>query len=859
MAHQKIICGPIIRRLETTKVSVWVAFKEQHQVTLKIWEGAGIKHSGGGSLFTTNATPVTTGETHTLPFGNNLHIALVTAELQSPGFDATKVYSYNLVFHSTDNPQEADLLSDKFLKDGDTEGGRKQLALGYEADTLPSFAPPGGTPDKLNIVHGSCRKMHGYGQDALALLDEHIKKDDNWKNAPKRPHALFLTGDQIYADEVPAMLLRHMCSLDGVGIMSATATEKMKIKGDDHVEHDFEADITAYPPTLRQRLVNKYAGFTSSAAANHLLTFEEFCATYLYYWNIRSWNKDFHDEIKKVAGASSADLKTKVNEVIGKFVDSTDVVADTNLVNLIRDNENIRATDAYVFSDTTITKAQFRDNNENKYKKWLSDTKAGLFDEIINMAAFMSRLPAVSRVLANVPVYMIMDDHEVTDDWLITKRWNNQVLSKPFGRDIIRNAMMAYSVFQDWGNVPDDYQQATSLIFSEIGTASNKKAKFLMYSSEFCYRHANNTQLNTLRADVSDKLETMLGMSGNATEVNWHYQVKLGAVQALVLDTRTQRAYDSLNSVPELISEDSLSTQTPGALADNPDFVFVVSPCPVLGFPNFEELIQPSATAVISLKEHDDNNPGIIGGNLGFDFEAWGFNTEGFERLLSKLNDYKKVILLSGDVHYGATLVMDYWKENATTPTSRIVQLTSSSLKNEWMSNVSILKSALIQRIFTNVGESISKLGWKEKTVTKNGNVTARNRHRLYSAMGGIGTIPIEGWTPGATLNPDPGWRWRLKVLKDERPIEGDPVTAEINPANATATKDGYFQVVQRHQKMFKEGKSRRIGWGANIGLITFTADGSNWKLKHELKGANMLYEVTMTTPAGETSRPVLP
>ncbi|WP_346236782.1 hypothetical protein ABDK00_013925 [Niabella insulamsoli] len=857
MALQKIICGPIIRRLETNKVSVWLAFTQNHHITLKIWEGSGIKHSGSGRLFNTSLTPVATGNTHCLQFGNNLWIAVVTAEIPSPGFNPAKVYSYNILFNNPDDPQEEDLLSDKFLKDGDTAEGRKQLAIGYEADTLPSFAPPGSTPDKLNVVHGSCRKMHGYGQDALALLDEHLKKDDNWKTAAKRPQALFLTGDQIYADEVPTMLLRYMCSLDGVGIWSATASEKMKIKGDG-AEQDLEADITAYPPTLRQRLVNKYAGFTSSAAANHLLTFEEFCATYLTYWNIRSWNREFHSAIKAIPERSKPEFNTKMNEAISKFVDSAAVDADVNLVNLIRDSENIRQTDAYIFSEATFTKTQFRDNNHEKFKKWRSEIKASLFDEILNIAAFMSKLPAVSRVLANVPTYMIMDDHEVTDDWCITQRWNNQVLSKPFGRDIIRNAMMAYTVFQDWGNTPDDYEQATDLMFNEIGNAGTK-AKLLMYINEFCYRHAENRNLASVRTEVTDKIETLLGMSGTTTTVNWHYKVKLGVADALVLDTRTRRAYEGLNSVPELISEESLATQTPETLTGTPPFIFVISPCPVLGFPNFEELIQPAATALISLAENDESNPGIIGGRLGFDYEAWGFNTESFERLIGKLNGYKKVILLSGDVHYGATLVMDYWKGAVDVPSSRIVQLTASSLKNEWMSNVAILKSAMIQRIFTNVGESISKLGWKEKTITKTGSVSARNRHRLYAAFGGIGTIPIEGWVPGATVSPAPEWRWRLKVLKDERPWEDDPVEAEINLANAAQTKTGYFQVVQRHQKMFKEGKTRRIGWGANIGLISFTADGSSWKLKHELKGANMVYEVPLTTPSGEAGKPVLP
>ncbi|MCH5600863.1 metallophosphoesterase family protein, partial [Niabella ginsengisoli] len=281
--------------------------------------------------------------------------------------------------------------------------------------------------------------------------------------------------DQIYADEVPTMLLRYMCSLDGVGIWSATASEKMKIKGDDNNERDLETDITAYPPTLRQRLVNKYAGFTSSAAANHLLTFEEFCATYLTYWNIRSWNRELHSAIKAIPDISKPEFNTKLSEAITKFVDSAAVDADVNLVNLIRDNENIRATDAYIFSDNTITKAQFRDNNDEKYKKWLSDIKASLFDEIINIAAFMNKLPNVSRILANVATYMIMDDHEITDDWFITKRWNNQVLSKPFGRDIIRNGIMAYSVFQDWGNSPMTTSRPPVLLSAKSEAPARKR------------------------------------------------------------------------------------------------------------------------------------------------------------------------------------------------------------------------------------------------------------------------------------------------------------------------------------------------------------------------------------------------
>lgn len=864
MAFQKIICGPIVRRTESSKVSVWVAFMSPQQVTLKIWQGDNIKHSGANKLFTNDEPILASVSGHTLQFGAKLYIALLTAEIPVPGLFPTNVYSYNMEFNDIDSPEVEDFRSDKLLRNGDTEGGRKQLAIGYEDDTLPSFVLPGTSPDTLNVVHGSCRKMHGFGNDALSLLDGKIKA--TLTDPSKRPQVLFLTGDQIYADEVPGMLLRNLGAMDGNGLFGGF--EKMKIKGDDGTEKEIESDIVSYPPFLRQKLVNKYAGFSSVAAANHLLSFEEFCGTYLYYWNVRSWNNDLYNEIKVVAGAVVAAAaaapgdntlvdarEDKIQALVDKFFGSA---TDNCLIDLIRETDapNLRKTDAFIFSDDTITKEKIRDNNSPEFIKWEKDTKRALKKEVVDMAIFFTKLPEVSRVLANISTYMILDDHEVTDDLFITQRWNNQVFSKPFGRDIIRNAFMAYAVFQDWGNVPDEYQKAVELDIDEpVGDAS-ARSRFMLLVQAFCFRYAENVQLGDIRTAVIDKIEVMLGLSGSVASLTWNYNVKLGESVAIVLDTRTQRFYQSLNTVPELISDAGLTNQLQHAVEDNPAFLLVISPCPVLGLPNFEELVQPAATAVMALMKPSEVNPGIVGGQLDFDYEAWGFNVVGFERLLAKMDNLKNVVLLSGDVHYGASAVLDYWKGLSETPTSRIIQLTSSALKNEWLPNVVILKSAMVQRILTSFNESLSKLGWKDKIVTKSGPVTPRNRQRL---LGVTTTIPIEGWTPGATLSPEPDFRWRLKILKDERQPLNDFVTAEIDLADPAKTKEGYFQVVQRHQEMFIHGKTRRIAWKSNIGLISFTAAGDSWKLKHELLGADLVYEVPLATPQPEQAKPVLP
>jgi hypothetical protein len=66
-----------------------------------------------------------------------------------------------------------------------------------------------------------------------------------------------------------------------------------------------------------------------------------------------------------------------------------------------------------------------------------------------------SSLPAVRRLLANTPTYMVFDDHDVTDDWNITGAWRSRVESSPAGRRTVANALAAYWAFQGWGNDPD--------------------------------------------------------------------------------------------------------------------------------------------------------------------------------------------------------------------------------------------------------------------------------------------------------------------------------------------------------------------------------------------------------------------
>ena len=73
-------------------------------------------------------------------------------------------------------------------------------------------------------------------------------------------------------------------------------------------------------------------------------------------------------------------------------------------------------------------------------------------------ALFRQDLQDVRRMLANIPSYMICDDHEVTDDWNMTRDTCKSLYGRPLGLRVTQNALVAYSLCQHWGNVPEVFE-----------------------------------------------------------------------------------------------------------------------------------------------------------------------------------------------------------------------------------------------------------------------------------------------------------------------------------------------------------------------------------------------------------------
>lgn len=82
---------------------------------------------------------------------------------------------------------------------------------------------------------------------------------------------------------------------------------------------------------------------------------------------------------------------------------------------------------------------------------WDTSTKS-------NYPEYLAGSAALRRMMANLPTYMMFDDHEITDDWNIHESWKKAVNKKsPLTRRVVANGMAAFWVFQAIGNDPEEW------------------------------------------------------------------------------------------------------------------------------------------------------------------------------------------------------------------------------------------------------------------------------------------------------------------------------------------------------------------------------------------------------------------
>ena len=548
-----ILAGPILRRVEHDLVSVWIALTKPASVEIEVFRGQGVSGSLGPPVGRKN--PASALDTDTIAAGQRLHVVVSIWEPASAaGLDLGQIHSYDLVIKTDDGDtarlKDLGLLSDGAATAGDisrlkelglfSDGSSKPswLALGYQQGWLPSFAMVPAAVADLKIVQGSCRGSDKPGRDAFPSLDDFLRgvvTDER-----RRPHMLFLTGDQIYADEAPAEQLDMLLSVSAslLGTQETIPIDFKKTKTEEPATITYPLDATHLPPGRRGHPLLEIAGFTSPNLDSHVMGFGEYCAFYLAGWSDVTWNWNPNALLK--ARKEPFEAYVRATESIYRRAEdyaakNPDEDGDA-LEEMIPYHDAWRLVPAKYRVIDAVLSADDRDalwgkdkahkEDEKRFFLWkrfwatmppdddpiphqedesslppgtntkeernrlaraltpswfagvryfgvphtppkkgedgapakLVTKKDMVYNKVHRLDWFYKDLPRVKRLLANIPSYMVFDDHDITDDWNITPRWAKQTRASALGRAVLRNGLAACTLFQSWGNDPRAYR-----------------------------------------------------------------------------------------------------------------------------------------------------------------------------------------------------------------------------------------------------------------------------------------------------------------------------------------------------------------------------------------------------------------
>jgi len=199
-----------------------------------------------------------------------------------------------------------------------------ELGIVPDNQSRPSFVT---LSSAKHIAHGSCRKPHAQGADALATLSELIDSDID------QCDLLIHSGDQIYADDVSGPMMRAIHQLiNQLGFYEETL---------EHEEYKTSADLYGQPqslytrdallPTKQDEALTAFFSsgkkpiFTSHSAKNHLVTRAEFYAMYLLVWSPTPWQLVNLDRPQDISDKDAERYDRELKE-INAFVQSLGTV-----------------------------------------------------------------------------------------------------------------------------------------------------------------------------------------------------------------------------------------------------------------------------------------------------------------------------------------------------------------------------------------------------------------------------------------------------------------------------------------------------------------------------------------------------
>ncbi|MEM7257029.1 MAG: alkaline phosphatase D family protein [Pseudomonadota bacterium] len=447
-------------------------------------------------------------------------------------------------------------------------------SISYDSQARPGFVLKSRIDQ---LLHGSCRKPHYDGIDGLLCVDDMLARA-RATGAAEQPAMLMLTGDQVYTDDVAGPYLSAITQVvQQLGLFDET------LPGSD---------------SLSSESLRRDPG-------------------YYHRSDLLPARRDARGLRNILFSGARKPIFTSIN-------------AENHLLTL---GEVIAQ---YLLCWSPVLWSAV---NTSELPGGLSEAHQSLYQKQVRLIdQFVAGLARVQRVMANVPCYMIFDDHDITDDWNLSRAWEESAYEQPMARRIIGNALIGYLLFQGWGNAPERFDD-----------------ELLQAGRKLFHLHGND--------QFHDQL-----IGGLLKFEQWNYVIDC-LPRVVVMDTRTQRWHsDHMASWPSGLMDWESLADTQQHLVDQPA-VILVSSAPIFGV-KLIEVVQRIAT--------------WCGLSLMVDAENWMAHSGSAHAILNIFRHRRTpqhFVILSGDVHYAfASDILLRRVKNSP----EIWQITSSGLSNSF-------------------------------------------------------------------------------------------------------------------------------------------------------------------------------
>jgi hypothetical protein len=285
-------------------------------------------------------------------------------------------------------------------------------------------------------------------------------------------------------------------------------------------------------------------------------------------------------------------------------------------------------------------------------------TEVADFEEYTHLYRESWSDPVLRWLLSNVPSAMIIDDHDVHDDWNISRSWVEDMRREGWWEERIVGALMSYWIYQHLGNLSPE-RLAEDETYRRVRESREEAGPVLRD-----YAH---------RAD------------GDREEIWWSYRRDLGRTRLIVMDSRGGRVLRE--GKRSIFSEDEREWIWDQAQGDF-DHVLLATSDPFL-LAHGMHYLEAWSEAVC------DGAWGRGAAKLGekirrgLDLDHWGAFHVSFEalaKLLRELGSGKRgappasIVVLSGDVHHAYLAEVGFRQGDGVR--SRVYQAVCSPYRN---------------------------------------------------------------------------------------------------------------------------------------------------------------------------------